>query len=409
MGETITIDSVDKRYGTTTALRQVGMRVEPDAFTVLLGPSGSGKSTLLRCVAGIEPVDGGTITIGGTVVAGGGTHLPPERRGLAMVFQDYALWPHMTARENVAFALRRTRCKRVTAQARADEMLARVGLPGHGGRYPNQLSGGEQQRVALARALVAGTGLVLFDEPLSNLDADLRERMRIEISSLVRAAGASALYITHDQAEAFALADRVGVLDRGRLVQVGAPEDVYRSPATAFVARFTGLSGELPGRIIGSTGGDAGNPERSEGEWVEATVESRSGVRPLRARLGVAECRGPEVSLMIRPTSVRLCPQDDDECHLAGSVADVAFRGRGYEHAVELDGGTRLTGIFHGRRFARGERVGVAIDHAGCIAFPMEEPVGRGTAQTVDGEDDGPSGAEVTGEATTLGALALTK
>ena len=252
MAERIAVDGLTKVYpGGHEALRSVTLDVEPGTFLVLLGPSGSGKTTLLRCLAGIERITSGRITIGAGCVADGSLHVPPERRNLSMVFQDYALWPHLTARDNVAFALRRLRLGRAEGQARSAAMLDRVGLAALAGRYPNQLSGGEQQRVALARALVADTGLILCDEPLSNLDADLREWMRVEISSLVREAAATTIYITHDQAEAFALADRVGVLERGRLVQQGTPEEIYTQPATPFVARFTGLSGELAVRVRG--------------------------------------------------------------------------------------------------------------------------------------------------------------
>src|SRR6202012_328986 len=219
------------------ALKSVSIDVAPGTFLVLLGPSGSGKTTLLRCLAGIERIDSGSL-------ADGRSHVPPEARDLSMVFQDYALWPHLTALDNVAFALRRRRLSRTECRARAMVMLSRVGLAEVAKRDPNELSGGQQQRVALARALIADTGLILCDEPLSNLDADLRERMRVEISSLVREAGATTVYITHDQAEAFALADHIGVLEEGVLVQSGSPEDVYNHPATPFVARFTGLSGE---------------------------------------------------------------------------------------------------------------------------------------------------------------------
>ena len=213
MAERITLDGVSKVYpGGSTALQDVGLDVAPGTFLVLLGPSGSGKTTLLRSLAGIERITTGRITIGATTVADGRVHVPPERRDLSMVFQDYALWPHLTVTDNVAFALRRRRLPRPQCRARARGMLDRVGLGQLAARYPNELSGGEQQRVALARALVADTGLLLCDEPLSNLDADLRERLRVEISALVREAGATTVYITHDQAEAFALADRVGVL-----------------------------------------------------------------------------------------------------------------------------------------------------------------------------------------------------
>jgi iron(III) transport system ATP-binding protein len=246
VAENIVVDQISKGYVSgTLALREVSLAVEAGTFVVLLGPSGSGKTTLLRCLAGIEKVSAGQISIGGTTVASARQHVPPDKRNLAMVFQDYALWPHLRVRDNVAFALRRLRLGRPEAQARTQAMLDRVGLGALADRYPNELSGGEQQRVALARALVGGTGLILCDEPLSNLDADLRERMRVEISSLVREAGATAVYITHDQAEAFALADQIGVLQRGSLVQFGRPEQIYTEPASPFVARFTGLAGEV--------------------------------------------------------------------------------------------------------------------------------------------------------------------
>jgi iron(III) transport system ATP-binding protein len=220
MAERITIDGLTKVYpGGAGALSDVSLDVEPGTFLVLLGPSGSGKTTLLRCLAGIERITSGRIAIGGRAVADGSLHVPPDRRDLSMVFQDYALWPHLTVTDNVAFALRRRGLGRAECRAQARLMLDRVGLGALAGRYPNQLSGGEQQRVALARALVADTGLILCDEPLSNLDADLRERMRVEISALVRDAEATTIYITHDQAEAFALADRVGVLQHGNLLQ----------------------------------------------------------------------------------------------------------------------------------------------------------------------------------------------
>ncbi|MHB1599619.1 MAG: TOBE domain-containing protein, partial [Acidimicrobiales bacterium] len=215
------------------------------------------------------------------------------------------------------------------------------------------------------------TGLVLCDEPLSNLDADLRERMRIEISALVRQAGATAIYITHDQSEAFALADMVGVLERGKLVQLAIPEEVYAAPATPFVARFTGLAGELAVRVLGA---------RSHGGTVAVEATSRSSVRPFTARVGAHGIDGREAVLMVRPTAVRLSGRDGLEHHLVGRVTDVAFRGRGYEHAVELECGTQITGVFGERRVGRGESVGLQLDTAGCLVFPAG---GQGVA-TID-------------------------
>ncbi len=360
MAEHISIDAVSKVYlGGNQALRDVSLDVAAGTFLVLLGPSGSGKTTLLRCLAGIERVTSGRIEIGGRPVADGRVHMPPDQRDLSMVFQDYALWPHLTVRDNVAFALRRRKLPRVTARERAAAMLDRVGLGALSGRYPNELSGGEQQRVALARALVADTGLILCDEPLSNLDADLRERMRLEISSLVREAGATTVYITHDQAEAFALADRVGILEKGGLVQLGSPEEIYTQPATPFVARFTGLSGELPVQVRQQAG---------DGTF-EVAVAGPAHVRPFRARGPSLPLGQAAALLMIRPTGIRLCASHTGEHHLAGTVADVAFRGRGYEHAIDIAGHGRLTNVFADTRTHRGEPVGLRLDAAGCHLF----------------------------------------
>ncbi len=396
MAEQIVVDRLVKRFGSHVALDGVSFDVEPGTFVVLLGPSGSGKTTLVRCLAGIERITSGGIALGGTAVAADGVHLPPERRGLSMVFQDYALWPHLDAVHNVAFALRRSRVPKAAARVRATEMLDRVGLGAHRDRYPSQLSGGEQQRVALARALIGETGLLLFDEPLSNLDADLRERMRIEIASLVRASEVTAVYITHDQAEAFALADVVGVLDGGHLVQFDSPEAVYSRPSTAFVARFTGLAAELPGRIVG--------PAHGSIEGVEVEVSSRSGVRSIEAQRGTIGGQDVDVQLMIRPSAVRLCAPDSAECQLVGSVTDVAFRGRGYEHAVELTEGTHVTGIFHASRFARGDAVGLTVESAGCMAFPTREAPDMATSPEAETP---PTAARDLAEA--LDALAVAK
>jgi iron(III) transport system ATP-binding protein len=366
VAERISIEHLTKIYpGGTAALRDISLDVDPGTFLVLLGPSGSGKTTLLRSLAGIEHITAGRITIGTATVADGRAHVPPDRRDLSMVFQDYALWPHLTAAANVAFALRRRRLGRAETAQRAAAMLARVGLSTLAARYPNELSGGEQQRVALARALVADTGLILCDEPLSNLDADLRERMRVEISSLVREADATTVYITHDQAEAFALADRVGILEQGKLVQIGTPEEIYTQPASPFIARFTGLSGEFRVRVTG---------QERDGT-VEVTPHGDQSARPggpFPARVPNEPLAGSAL-LMVRPTGVRLCPPHDDDRHLTGIVADVAFRGRGYEHAIDLPGHGRLTGVFASARAARGSAVGLRLDPEGCHLFALPD------------------------------------
>ena len=381
MAEPISITSLTKTYpgGTVPALKAVSLDVAPGTFVVLLGPSGSGKTTLLRCLAGIERIDSGSISIGSRVVADQRSHVPPEQRDLSMVFQDYALWPHLTALDNVAFALRRRQLSRAECRARALVILERVGLAALARRYPNELSGGQQQRVALARALIADTGLILCDEPLSNLDADLRERMRVEISSLVREVGATTVYITHDQAEAFALADQIGVLEEGLLVQSGSPEDIYQHPATPFVARFTGLAGELPVRVTahGMNGTLEITAAGVDSVRLPALRWTAPGGLAATPAPGAAEEAGTSVSpgddalLMLRPTGVFLLRAAEEPPHLTGRIADVAYRGRGYEYAIDLPGLTRLTGVFARHRIDRGDEVGLRLDPSGCHLFPV--------------------------------------
>lgn len=364
----VVIEGLSKSFGATEALADVSLVVPRGSFTVLLGPSGSGKSTLLRCLAGIERSSAGMITINGRVVAGPGVHIAPERRDLAMVFQDYALWPHMTVAHNVGFALRRRSLPQPDQAREVDDFLGRVGLSHLAGRYPSELSGGEQQRVALARALVGRPELLLFDEPLSNLDTDLRERLRVEIAHLTRDVGVSAVYITHDQVEAFALADQVGVLSQGRLVQLGTPEEVYHRPATPFVARFTGLAGELAGTVV-DTGG------RDRGGHPQVTVKAGGGVVVARAT-GLERFRpGDSARLLLRAAPLRLHDPCGASDVLAGRVLDVGFRGRGYDHVVELAGGERLVGIFDEARRDRGVAVGVRFGELGALAFPEEAAV----------------------------------
>ena len=363
-----------RSFGPIMALDHVDLTVTAGEFMVLLGPSGSGKSTLLRLVAGIDRATAGSIAIGGRVVADRHRHLPPERRGLAMVFQDYALWPHVSVLANVVYALERLSLPRDETRRRALAMLDRVGLAGLANRRPPELSGGEQQRAALARALAARPAVLLCDEPLSHLDADLRERLRAEIAALTRENGTTVLYITHDQREAFALADRIGVLQSGRLVQCGVPETIYRAPATPFVARFTGVAGELRGRIDG--GPDSAGRFRVEtasGPVLASPGPAAAlagGGGPALAGGAVPEPASSAVTVAIRPEAARL----DGETGLPGRVTDIAYRGHGYDHLVELADGTRLAGVFASVRRPRGETVRVVLDPDGCFAYPVAGP-----------------------------------
>ena len=352
--ERVVITGATKRYGELAALDDFDLTIEPGTFTVLLGPSGSGKSTLIRSMAGIERLDSGTIYFGDREIAGSGLHTAPEKRDLAMVFQDYALWPHMTAQENVEYALKRRNLDTSESNRRVLEALDRVGLSSKGTNYPFQLSGGEQQRVALARAVVGRPSLLLFDEPLSNLDADLRERLRVEIATLTREIGATACYITHDQSEAFALADNIGVLRSGKLQQIAQPEEIYRNPANRFVAAFTGTSGSFVGQV------DSLSESRAIVALGKVNIECRSN-----QLLAV----GDSVEVLIRPSATSFT--DSGTSALPAIVLDVAYRGRGYEHVVECEFGT-ISSVFATQSVARGSKVQIFIDPENCLAFPTQ-------------------------------------
>jgi thiamine transport system ATP-binding protein len=254
----VTVKDVTKRFGTTIALENVSLEVGDGELVALVGPSGCGKTTLLRLIAGFEAPDAGDILFNGRSVLG----VPPERRGIGLVFQNYALFPHMTVFQNVAYGLKfqtssglytlPPSAARRTVQAKPGELLELVGLSGLEDRMPSELSAGQQQRVALARALAPNPQVLLLDEPLSALDAKLRERLRLEIKKIQRTLKITTIYVTHDQEEALAVADRVAVMSVAHLEQIGTPREVYNTPATEFVARFIGRGNILPGELVGA-------------------------------------------------------------------------------------------------------------------------------------------------------------
>jgi len=232
----VEIEKIKKKYGDNTVLHQIDLGIKPGEFVVLVGPSGCGKSTLLRMIAGLEPITGGTLSIGGKVV----NDLSPQDRGVAMVFQNYALYPHMSVRDNMAFSLKLAKVPAKEIESRVNDAAAILGIQDHLPKKPGQLSGGQKQRVAMGRAMVRRPAVFLFDEPLSNLDAQLRVKMRSEISLLHRRLNSTIVYVTHDQVEAMTLADRVAVMNKGYLEQVGPPMELYKNPRTRFVASFIG-------------------------------------------------------------------------------------------------------------------------------------------------------------------------
>ncbi len=278
----IRLEKVSKRFshrvkGEIYAAREVSLDVAPGEFVTLLGPSGCGKTTTLRMIAGFETPDEGRIEIGGEDITG----LPVNRRNIGFVFQNYALFPHLSVGENVAYGLQVRARPRAELDREVTEVLALVGLAGYERQFPNQLSGGEQQRVALARAIVIKPRVLLFDEPLSNLDAKLRVQMRREIRELQKRLAITTVYVTHDQEEAMAVSDRIAVMNRGSIVQLGSAEDLYLRPADEFVAQFIGRVNLIPGRVAGATGRLVVRPEmirlsQAAGAGLAGTILSRT-------------------------------------------------------------------------------------------------------------------------------------
>jgi iron(III) transport system ATP-binding protein len=326
MAVPIVIENVVKRFGKTEVLKGIDVKIAAGEIFFLLGPSGCGKTTLLRAIAGLNEPDGGRILAGDRDV----THLPPHKRDMGMVFQSYALWPHMTLFDNVAFGLEMRGIRKADAADRVMRALGLVKLADRAQAKPNELSGGQQQRVALARALVIEPQCLLLDEPLSNLDAKLRVEMRTEIRRICKEAGLTAIYVTHDQKEALSIADRVAVLESGRLLQTGAPDEVYLRPRNKFVAQFIGETTFVEGKVA----------ELGDGF---ATVETASGTWKACSVVEGLE-KGRQVWLSVRPESVRLHTEKaaGGENVFEGTLSGTVYLGETAQHDVELAGGTVL-------------------------------------------------------------------
>jgi len=320
----VTIKGLTKRYGDVAAVEGLDLRVQPGELVALLGPSGCGKTTTLRLVAGFLKPEAGEIWVGERCLSSPVTVIPPERRRMAMIFQSYALWPHMTVAQNIAYGLRFNGVPKGERERRVAEMLKAVQLDGYGSRYPGELSGGQQQRVAVARALVVEPEILLLDEPLSNLDANLREEMRFEIRRLHETFAITTLYVTHDQAEAMVISDRVAVLQRGRVVQIGTAEELFEHPRTRFVAEF-----------IGKT------------NLVDGLAEGPGTVTRGRLRLDVASADlkpGAPVVVSIRPHHIELHPATVSGPpgaaggnFLMGTVVRASYLGDAVDYQVQLD------------------------------------------------------------------------
>jgi iron(III) transport system ATP-binding protein len=359
----ITLSALSKSFGAGdaafAAVSDLDLVIADNQFVTLLGPSGCGKTTTLRLIAGYISPDAGTILVDQRLVSAPGAVVPPDQRGMGMVFQNYAVWPHKTVYENVVFGLKLRKLPSAQARRKVEETLALVNLTGLEARYPNELSGGQQQRVALARSLVVEPEILLLDEPLSNLDAKLRERMRSELKQLQRRTGITFVYVTHDQAEALALSDMIAVMHAGRVQQYGTPHEVYARPANRLVADFMGLVNLVPGRVVTATDG-------------VGTIETGGGLR-LAVAVPKGTSAGDAIELVIRPENIRLHAPAPGRGAAMANVSDSTFLGNIAEYYVTLASGQSLRVQTHPQqRFAVGDTVMVEVDAGQCTAFRRE-------------------------------------
>lgn len=361
----IEIEKLTKSFDGIRAISEVDIAIAEKEFITFLGPSGCGKTTTLRLLAGFLAPDSGRITVAGEALSSPDRVVPPERRRMGMVFQNYAVWPHMTVLENIAFGLRYTHFDRREHKARIDRVVAAVGLEGLEDRHPGQLSGGQQQRVALARSLVVEPSILLLDEPLSNLDAKLRERMRSELKALQRRTGITFIYVTHDQSEAMVLSDRIAVFHGGQVQQVGTPREIYERPASMFVADFMGLVNKISGTVLGREGSTA----------IIGLGENRIVATAAAARLGTT------ATVAIRPEAFSFATESTSaevgENRLTGTVVEATFLGNIIDYLVNVGDGitVRVQGERRAFRDVGSDAV-LSVPVGDCVIMP-EEPIHR--------------------------------
>jgi iron(III) transport system ATP-binding protein len=342
------VKRVSQAYDRRLVLEELSFRLEPGMIGCLLGPSGCGKTTVLRCIAGFEPVTRGEIVLHGETMSRPGRTVPAERRRIGMVFQDYALFPHLTVERNVAFGLRTL--EEAQRNDRVAELLEIVRLNHVAKRYPHELSGGQQQRVALARALAPRPELLLLDEPFSNLDVEMRERLSVEVREILKQQKTTAMLVTHDQHEAFNIADQIGLMAHGRIEQWDTPYRLYHEPATRFVADFIGQGVFLPGTVLS-----------------DQTIRVELGV--LRGRVMHEAANGSEVDVLLRPDDIL----HDDSSPLQARVLHKAFRGAEFLYTLELPGGGRVLSLVPSHHnHAVGETIGIRLEIDHVVAFPRE-------------------------------------
>nr|WP_315593140.1 ABC transporter ATP-binding protein [uncultured Cupriavidus sp.] len=344
----IEVDRVHHAYKRHGVVKGVSFELARGSIACLLGPSGCGKTTVLRVIAGFEPLQDGRIVLDGQTVSSSNVLVPPEERRIGMVFQDYALFPHLDVAGNVGFGL--TRSGRAERAARVEEVLQLVGLAGLGGNYPHELSGGQQQRVALARALAPRPELLLLDEPFSNLDVDLRERLSLEVREILKAQGTTAILVTHDQCEAFAMADEIGVMHDGVIEQWGSAHEIYHRPKSRFIAGFVGQGVLIPGRL------------RRDGK-IEVELGMLNPAVPLQLPADAA------VDVLVRPDDI----VHDDASPMRAEVVHKAFRGAEFLYTLRLASGCRLLALVPSHHdHAVGEFIGIRVEIEDVIAFAAQ-------------------------------------
>ncbi|MEW6267201.1 MAG: ABC transporter ATP-binding protein [Thermodesulfobacteriota bacterium] len=354
----IEIRNLFKRYKNVVAVNRIDLEVKQGEMLTLLGPSGCGKTTTLRCIAGLERPEEGDIVIDGRSMLAEG-FVPPAKRGIGMVFQNYAVWPHMRVSKNVTYGLKLQKIPKEEIRRKAEQVMDLVGLSGLEDRYPTQLSGGQQQRVALARALIRNPKVLLLDEPLSNLDAKLREKMRFEIKSLVRRMGITSVYVTHDQGEAMVISDRIAVMDSGDVVQLGTAQDIYKRPANRFVADFIGAMNFIAGKVVRTQNGQ--DKAIVKTEFTDELLCTAPDSQPA--------AEGREVYASIRPEDVEISdtPRQDARNVFKGTVEHRAYLGNFLYFFVNISDQTIRVQVSHILKYAEGQEVYLFLNPEKCM------------------------------------------